>query len=200
MNFPEDHPVAKRALAQEAERQARRNNPAPAPVVRKPGSAGRSPQAPPRPEPPPPPCGFPPTLPAPAKSFLALAGAPPGANKTEREYLGRFLVPRRESGEASVIMFEPFALDLTPGLALLDPATGERLKGSRQKLTYTPDFLLVCGCLEIHEVKGPHCHEDSWIKFQAAAKLFPFFRWFWSQKKGKGAEARWERKELGFKP
>jgi len=60
---------------------------------------------------------------------------------------------------------------------------------------YTPDFATVAGNrLTLWECKGPHCWEDSWVKFKAAAALFPELRFVWAQR-DKGGE--WHVKEVG---
>ncbi len=51
------------------------------------------------------------------------------------------------------------------------------------RCTYMPDFAVIRadGTTEYHEVKGPHCWEDSWIKFKVCAVLNPETRFVWAQ-------------------
>lgn len=52
---------------------------------------------------------------------------------------------------------------------------------------YYPDFFVTFpDHFEIHEVKGGFIREDSLVKFQAAARLWPQFRWKMHQKTAQG--------------
>lgn len=56
-----------------------------------------------------------------------------------------------------------------------------------ERTRYTPDFVcnMADGSLEIVEVKGAHIRDDARVKFQVAARQYPFARWTMKQwKKG----------------
>jgi len=65
-----------------------------------------------------------------------------------------------------------------------------RIGKAGKRCWYTPDFLVVvssqgdCGHdnLEIHEVKGGFIRDDARVKLEAAARLYPQFRWIMAQK------------------
>lgn len=50
---------------------------------------------------------------------------------------------------------------------------------------YTPDFAVIHadGSLHLYEVKGKFCRDDARAKFRAAATMFPYFGWWWAQRK-----------------
>lgn len=52
-----------------------------------------------------------------------------------------------------------------------------------ERTIYRPDFvtLLPNGRLEVIEVKGAHVWDDARVKFQSAAREYPFARWSWMQ-------------------
>lgn len=53
--------------------------------------------------------------------------------------------------------------------------------------TLTPDFVVFTPTdVEIHEIKGGHVWEDSWVKFKIAATMYPQFRWFWCTRESDG--------------
>lgn len=81
----------------------------------------------------------------------------PGAmNKTEARY-AEILEARKRLGEIAGYWFEGITLRLA------------------DDVRYTPDFLVQVanGELEVHEVKG-FLRDDARIKFQVAARAFPF--------------------------
>ena len=64
-----------------------------------------------------------------------------------------------------------------------------KFRVGEERCWYSPDFCVIRqGQLEIHECKGGFVRDDARVKFQAAKKMYPQFRWVWAQKK-KGA---WE--------
>lgn len=86
-------------------------------------------------------------------------------NSTETEYANRLEALKRV-GEIQGYQFEVMTLTLAPDTTL------------------TPDFVVWTSTgVEIHEVKGAHVWEDSWIKFKIAADKFPWAKWYWCQKK-----------------
>ena len=87
-------------------------------------------------------------------------------NKLEEQY-SHHLKMRKLAGEILDYRFEAMAFTLC-----------HNVPGKRNKMTYTPDFLvLTTDCFELHEVKG-FWEEDAWNKIKMAAELFPWFRWF----------------------
>lgn len=89
-----------------------------------------------------------------------------GMNKTEQEALR--LIER-----------------MTPEHARVLPHESITLKVGDDRCRYTPDFAVVdeCGGLSFYEVKGGHVWDDARVKFQSAKKQYPWFRWYWMQKK-----------------
>lgn len=83
-------------------------------------------------------------------------------NKTEARWHTGDILPRLRSG--ALIWCEHEALKLRVGM---------------ERTWYTPDYaaLRSDGTLEITEVKGGYIHEDARVKFQAAARLYPWMHW-----------------------
>jgi hypothetical protein len=89
-------------------------------------------------------------------------------NKTEAEYAAR-LEALKHAGDVLWYLFESWKFPLAPDTTL------------------TPDFVVATPTgIEIHEIKGGHVWEDSWIKFKIAAQMYPGLRWFWCQKGSEG--------------
>ena len=92
-------------------------------------------------------------------------------SKTEAEYAS-ILEVRKRVGE--IIVYEYECLKLSIG----EP--GERC-------WYTPDFLVVTEQgTELHEVKGAYVRDKALVKWKAARRLYPHFRWVWAQKDKEG--------------
>lgn len=83
-------------------------------------------------------------------------------NKTERRWHESHNLPRLKSGE--LMWCEHEALKFRVGV---------------ERTWYTPDFpaLRADGVLEITEVKGGRIWEDARVKFQAAARQYPWIHW-----------------------
>ena len=66
---------------------------------------------------------------------------------------------------------------------------------------YTPDFVVTLpdGSIEYHEVKGPHCWEDSRVKFKLASRILPRERFVWARWSARKGEWRVERWRAGMK-
>lgn len=77
-------------------------------------------------------------------------------NQAERAY-AQTLDAQKLADEIVDWRYEPLRLRLAP------------------KTYYTPDFLVVTGYFELHEVKG-HWEDDARVKWKCAAELFPWFR------------------------
>lgn len=94
-------------------------------------------------------------------------------NQTELRY-SQILDARLRTGEIIEWAFE----DLTFRVGL-------------ERTRYTPDFFvrLPNGALELHEIKGARTWEDARVKFQAAAKQYPWVTWrMWVWEKGEWTE------------
>jgi hypothetical protein len=63
-----------------------------------------------------------------------------------------------------------------------------------KQMWYCPDFLvqLPDRTMEIHEIKGGHITEDSYVKLTAAARIYPQFRFVLF----KLTKSGWKRKEI----
>lgn len=59
-----------------------------------------------------------------------------------------------------------------------------KLRIGVKRCWYTPDFWVMAndGVLEFHETKGPFCRDDARVKLQAAALLYPNFRFVLARK------------------
>ena len=99
----------------------------------------------------------------------------PRMNKTETRY-ALHLEHLRRTGQIASYHFERLTIRLA------------------EHTRYTPDFLVVLpgGRQEIHEVKGAHVYEDSWIKFKISAEMNPWWRFVWAQWK----DAEWSFKSI----
>ena len=94
-------------------------------------------------------------------------------NQTERRY-SLILDARIRAGEIVEWWYE----DLTFRVGL-------------ERTRYTPDFVvrLPSGAIEAHEIKGARTWEDARVKFQAAAKQYPWVTWrMWVWEKGEWTE------------
>lgn len=89
-------------------------------------------------------------------------------NKTEGRY-AQLLEARRLAGEIREYSWERVTLRLA------------------EDVRYTPDFFVVTVAreLQFHEVKGPLVQDDARVKFRCAVELFPEFRFFWCESRGR---------------
>ena len=84
-------------------------------------------------------------------------------SKTEEKY-AQLLDLEMQAGNVTRWLYEPLRLEIGPGAH------------------YTPDFAVWRPDLslpELHEVKGGFVREASRVRFRAAVRAWPCFRWFW---------------------
>ena len=106
-----------------------------------------------------------------------------GMNATERKYC-EMLSLRKAAGEIVDYVWEPMQLVLT-----------HNIKGRRNRMTYTPDFLIVTPeRFELHEIKAgwkkggkivTGWRGDAKEKLKMASEMFPWFRFICVTLKGK---------------
>ncbi|MEQ8409106.1 MAG: hypothetical protein RKH07_12605 [Gammaproteobacteria bacterium] len=92
-------------------------------------------------------------------------------NKTEQRYIDEVLWPRHLAGE--IAWFSPECIK-------------RRVGPLGSKCWYKPDFEVIpaTGFIEYHEIKGGWIEDDARVKFLAAARAYPMFRWVMWQYKG----------------
>lgn len=96
---------------------------------------------------------------------------PAGMNKTEKRYLDEVLTPKVKTGEIFRVDFETVRRRIS-------------IEGARCWYLIDFEVTLTNGAVEYHEVKGPHIHEDSLIKFKAAMQIYRHYRWVMAQDDG----------------
>lgn len=101
--------------------------------------------------------------PVPVRAQQEPAQCPRYRSKTEARYV-QFLDLEVRAGNVIRWLYEPLRLEIGPGAR------------------YTPDFAVWrpgCNLPELHEVKGGFVREAARVRFRAAVRAWPGFRWFW---------------------
>lgn len=109
-----------------------------------------------------------------AKGTRARANTKSGdkLNKTEQRYIDEVLWPRHLAGEVKWFSAE---------------CVSRRISTTGKRCWYRPDFevMLADGSIEYHEIKGGRVEDDARVKFLAAMRVYPMFRWeMWAHIKG----------------
>ena len=113
---------------------------------------------------------------APCRVTRAVVAGPRYRSKTEEKY-AQILDLEVKAGNVTRWLYEPLRLEIGPGAH------------------YTPDFAVWrpgSAYPEMHEVKGGFVREAARVRFRAAVRAWPCFRWFWVV----GQCGRWKTEEV----